>query len=85
MAELLIAYLIFSMTTSITAIILLMKPVITELKKDQPLNLLVQYPFLTYFTFLIMGILLAPLLILLLLIPNSNPIFQDTLYDSLKD
>lgn len=78
-------YLIFSATTSIAALILLMYPVLVSLKIEQPLNLLVQYPALTYFTFFIMGILLAPILFLSTIIPNLNETFKNSLLESVRD
>lgn len=78
-------YLIFCLTTSITAIINLMQPVLERLRKSQPTNNLVENKFLTYFVFLIMGILVAPFLILPAIIPHLTETFQDTLYESIKD
>jgi len=79
------AYFIFSATTSIAALILLMYPVMISLKIEQPLNLLVQYPGLTYFVFFIMGILLSPILFLSTIIPSLNETFKNSLLESVRD
>jgi len=78
-------YLIFSITTSIASIILLMYPVLVSLKIEQPSNLLIQHPIITYFTFFCMGILLSPVLFLSAIIPSLNEVFKNSLLESVRD
>jgi RsiW-degrading membrane proteinase PrsW (M82 family) len=77
-------YLIFALTTSIASILILMRPVYQRLKKNEPLNMLVQAPAITYFVFAILGILAAPFILLPTLIPSQSELFKDTLYESIK-
>jgi hypothetical protein len=82
--EYLIAYFLFAVTTALTAAVVIMRPVIGQLKHECPLNDVVQSPTIAYITFTLLSTLAAPLVIAACFIPSSNEKFKNTLVESIK-
>jgi hypothetical protein len=77
-------YLIFALATSLTALIILIRPVLKLIEKDHPLSVVIQNKFITYFTFFILTMLAAPLLIIITIIPDLGERFKVSLEESLS-
>jgi hypothetical protein len=77
-------YLLFALTTAITAQILLFIPALKVLKKEQPLNIVTAKPMISLMIFSIISTILAPILIIVLIIPVSTDRFKETLITSLR-
>jgi hypothetical protein len=83
--EFLIGYALFALTTALTSAILLMRPVLKDLEREEPLNTMIEYKFITYLTFGVISILVAPIMFLACIVPDKNNTFRDTLAKSLRD
>lgn len=77
-------YGLFAVTTAITALVLLMRPVLNDLAHSEPLNVMNEYKFITYFTLFIISLIAAPILFFACIIPSTNQKFRDSLAKSLR-
>jgi hypothetical protein len=77
-------YLIFALATSLTALIILIRPVLKLIEKEHPLSVVTQNKFITYFTFFILTMLAAPILIIITIIPDLGERFKASLEESLS-
>ncbi len=80
-----IMYGIFCITTALTAMIVMLNPVLKELRVSEPLNVLGEYPNLARFTFTILTTLVAPAILFILVIPGQDLLFMDSLTKSFKE
>lgn len=78
-------YIIFALTTALAAVFTIIKPVLQSLAVSSPENVLVEYKSITYFVFIILAILVAPIMFLPTIIPSLNKTFQESFYNSVKD
>jgi hypothetical protein len=77
-------YILFAITTSATAMYELYVPVMQTLKKNNPDNNIIQYKWITYFTFFMFSTLLAPLMLPACIIPSFGDRFRKALLNSLS-
>lgn len=72
-------YLLFGVTTSLTALYEIFVPVLKELQVLQPESNIVEYKWLVYFTFFVLTLLLAPLMLPSCIIPSWGERFKAAL------
>lgn len=72
-------YLIFAFATSIFALIDIFMPVLNEAKADGIENVLTENPKLSYFVYICISTIIAPLIVLPLLVPSMNLRFRTSL------
>ena len=84
MESLLIIYSIFALTTAITAMIVIIAPVLVRLDKEDPGNVLLETLLITKSTFFVLSLLIAPLLLVPSIVPKYCEIFKENLFESLK-
>lgn len=77
-------YLLFAVTTSLASMYELFIPVLSELEHLYPENNIVQYKWLSYFTFFMLTLLLAPLVLPSCLVPSVGEKFKAALLQSLS-
>lgn len=77
-------YLIFALATTIMALAMLVRPVLNSIAKHHPLNTTVQNKKVTYFTFFMLSMLVAPLLVIITIIPSFGERFKESLEESLS-
>lgn len=82
--EILMWYILFCVTTSLTAIYELFVPVMRILQKDHPDNPVIEYKYITYLVFFSIGMLTAPLLIISCILPEYSNRFREALLKSLS-
>lgn len=82
--EVLMWYVLFAITTSLTAMYELFVPVIKELEILQPENNVVEYKWICYTTFFLLTIVLAPLILPSCIIPSLSGRFKKTLLMALS-
>lgn len=63
-------YLILALATAITAMYEIFVPVMTELQILSPDDNMVQYKYLTYFVFFVSAFILAPIFLILVIVPT---------------
>lgn len=80
---LIVFYILFCLTTVITAMWTILRPVINILTVEDPENIVLQSKSMGYFVFFCIGLLTAPLLFIATIIPKYNLDFQDVLVKSL--
>ncbi len=79
--EVMYFYGLFALTTSIAALYELIGPTLSKL---DPTNNVVEYKFVTYMTFLVLGIIVAPLLLPATLVPSLGERFRNALFLALQ-
>jgi len=72
-------YIIFALATSIFALIDVFMPVLKEAKEFGVRNVLTENPKLSYFIYVCISTLIAPLIVLPLLVPSMNTRFRNSL------
>lgn len=72
-------YMLFAVTTGITAVLELLMPVVAEYEKDH----VISQKYVTYFTFFIVSVLMAPAVLLSCLVPSMGDRFRKVLVTSL--
>lgn len=72
-------YLIFALATSIFALIDVFMPVLKEAKEFGVRNVLTENPKLSYFIYVCISTLIAPMIVLPLLVPSMNTRFRNSL------
>lgn len=72
-------YIIFALATSIFALIDVFMPVLQEARDFGVQNVLTENPKLSYFVYVCISTLIAPLIILPLLVPSMNARFRASL------
>lgn len=85
MVEVLILYLVFCLTTSFTAYILLINPVLKRLQLEEPDSYVAESPNLAGMVFIILATLVAPILFIPAIVPSFGEAFKETLFETLKD
>ena len=75
-------YLLFACTTSLTALYELFIPILKEFAIVEPDDHLLQNLHITYFVLFISGLLLAPIFLFLVLVPQFSSWFRKTLLDT---
>lgn len=65
-------YLLFCITTSITAIYEIFWPAISAARKDGIKNEITEYPILSTIIFLVLNIIIAPALFLVIIVPSLH-------------
>lgn len=85
METVIVLYIIFCVTTSITGMFILLQPTLAELTDMQPDNLIVQTKFIGYAVFFFMGVLTAPVLFLPTIHPEYGNSFRKSLLNSIRD
>jgi hypothetical protein len=81
--SILVWYLLFALTTALTAMYELFIPVFKEYAILEPNDNLVQNKGLTYFIFFIFSVLVAPLLFPIVIIPAMSAWFKKSMLDTL--
>lgn len=82
--EVLMWYLLFAVTTSAAAMYELIIPVMDELRIHNPESNILEYKWVCYFTFFVVGITLAPLVFPSCIVPSFANRFRVTLLTSLS-
>lgn len=77
-------YILFAITTSIASMYELVHPVLNKLKEINPKNNVVEYKYITYATFFILGILVAPFMLPATVVPSFGERFRNSLMQSLN-
>ena len=72
-------YIIFALATSIFALIDVFMPVLKEAKEFGVRNVLTENPKLSYFIYVCISTLIAPLIVLPVLVPSMNTRFRNSL------
>lgn len=72
-------YIIFALATSIFALIDVFMPVLKEAKEFGVRNVLTENPKLSYFIYVCISTLIAPMIVLPLLVPSMNTRFRNSL------
>jgi len=85
MVEYLIIYLIFAAATAATSLITIIIPVIDKISVVKPFNDIAQSPILAQFVFFVVGLLVAPLILIPSIVPAYNKTFQDSLFTTLTE
>lgn len=85
MAELLILYAVFCITTSLTTYIILAAPVLKRLSEEEPDNFIANQPVLAAFVFIVLATLVAPILFIPAIVPSFGETFKESLFESLKE
>ena len=75
---------LFAGTTSIASVYELIKPVLNELEVSHPDDMMIQNKLLTYFVFILAGLIFAPFLLFPCLIPTMGEKFRTQLLTSIK-
>ena len=75
-------YLILCTATSISALYEILLPILSELKVLNPEHHLVQNYYVAVGTLFLLGILSAPLLLIILLVPGKTKIFKEKLLET---
>ena len=78
------AYAIFCLTTALMAAIFLFSPVMSQLKKKEPLNSVVEYSFISYSVFFLISLLVAPMMFFSVIIPSFGERFKFSLAQSFE-
>ena len=78
------AYFIFCLTTAIMASLFIFRPVMAQVIKNQPLNPVSQYSYISYSVFFMITILAAPVMFFSVIIPSFNERFKLTLGETLE-
>lgn len=82
--EVIIFYGIFAVATGLTFLYEIVYPVLTELYKIDPKNVLIEYKLLSYLTFFLFSLIVAPLVLPATLIPTWGIRFRSSLLLSLQ-
>lgn len=82
--EYIITYFIFCLTTALMAVAFLLKPVLLNVKKNQPLNPVIQYTSISYIVFFSVSMILAPMMFLSVIVPSFGDRFRFTLGETLE-
>ncbi len=72
-------YVIFALATSIFALIDVFMPVLKEAREFGVHNVLTENPKLSYFVYVCISAIIAPMLIMPLLVPSMNTRFRNSL------
>lgn len=78
-------YIIFALATSIFALIDVFMPVLREAQEFGVKNTLTENPKLSYFVYLCISTLIAPMLVLPLLVPSMNARFRASLANMVNE
>lgn len=78
-------YIIFAITTALATIYELILPVLRQLKTTNPELIVVKNWKLTVFSFFIMSLVIAPLVLIPCLWPSRGEEFRKTLYTQLQN
>ena len=78
-------YLIFAFTTAIFALIDIFMPVMKEAISNGASNVLTENPKLSYFVYICISAIIAPLIIAPLLVPSMNERFRSSLSDMVHE
>lgn len=78
--EVMFWYSLFALATSFTCLYELVKPVINQLDSK---NVIVEYKYISYITFFLLSVLLAPLVIFPCIVPSAGNRFREALLTSL--
>lgn len=82
--EFLIVYAIFCLTTALMGNLFLLRPVLGEVNKNQPLNPVIAYSYITHAVFFLVSMLMAPMMFLSVIVPSFGDRFRFTLTESLE-
>jgi hypothetical protein len=77
-------YVLFAVTTSFASMYELFVPVIQILEVKEPKHNMVEYKWLTYTTFFLFSILMAPLILPACIVPSMGVRFREALLTSLS-
>lgn len=77
-------YFLFAVTTSFASMYELYVPVISELEALYPKNNIVEYKWVSYFTFFTFTLIFAPLVLPACLVPSVGEKFKAALLQSLS-
>ena len=83
--EVIYFYILFAVTTSLTAMYEIILPVLHDLKDIDPKNNLVEYKYVTYITFFLLGIISAPILLPMAIVPSFGTRFKISLLNTLRE
>ena len=78
-------YIIFALATAIFALIDVFMPVLKEAKEFGVSNVLTDNPKLSYFVYVCISAIIAPMLIIPLLVPSMNTRFRNSLADMVNE
>lgn len=78
-------YVLFAITTSFTFMYEVWLPVMDKLEMVLPLDNMVQHKYIAYTVYFLIGILIAPVLLPVCLIPSFSSKFKDTLFKTLTE
>lgn len=78
-------YIIFCLTTALFALIDVFMPVLRKATLDGVQNTLTMNPKLSYFVYVCISAIIAPLLLLPLLVPSMNSRFRQSLADLVNE
>lgn len=76
-------YILFSVTTAIVGVIQLYRHVHTKLKETHKEDIVTKSPIRSYVLFGLFGMVTAPVLALVLLMPSITPVFIDAMYEGI--
>lgn len=85
MAEYLILYAIFAIATAATSMITLVIPVLEKISVVNPFNDVAQSPILAQVVFFLVGLLVAPAILIPSIVPSYNKTFQESLFKTLTE
>jgi hypothetical protein len=78
-------YVLFAVTTSLTFMYEVFSPVMQQLEIVKPDDNMVEYKFISYFVYFLLGALIAPLLLPVCLIPSFSDRFRKTLLKTILE
>lgn len=76
-------YVLFCLTTAIVGIMQIYAPIHKKLKENHASNICTKAPILSNIVFLVFGIITAPILFIILMLPPVVEIFIESMYTSL--
>lgn len=78
-------YLILALATAIAAMYELFVPVMTKLSALSPEHNMVQYKYLTYFVFFASAFVLAPVFLIIVIVPTFSESFRSGMVSSIVE
>jgi len=79
------AYIIFSVSTAVVGVIQIYRLVHNKLKNTHSSNIVTKAPFKAYFIFFLLGLITAPALVMVLIVPSLHTTFINSMYESITE
>jgi hypothetical protein len=83
--ELIYWYVLFAVTTSVTALYELFVPVMRELESKKKRPSVLDYKWVAYLTLFTFTLLIAPAMLVICVVPSLGNVFRNTLTESLTE